>query len=114
MILLYTANNASYNNKPLIDRPTISEIKVEKSMIPVLEIFVFSSLKNDLIATYNTPAIRNLIKATFPKNTPVIIAIIKNGIISGTLIVFIAANIAIPNGVAPEINFEEAIKAHKK
>ena len=45
--------------------------------------------------------IKNLIKEVPPKIIPVVIEINTQGIISGTPAEFIAANIEIPNGVAP-------------
>ena len=100
-MLIYTAIKASYIRTPLIASPTISEIATEKITLPAFPILVFSFFIKDFTSTYIIEAIKNLIKEVPPKIIPVVIEINTQGIISGTPAEFIAANIEIPNGVAP-------------
>lgn len=105
-MLVYAAINASYTNIPLIASPTISEIAVAKIILATFPTFVSSFFMKALIKTYAIEAIKNLVSAVPPKNIVVVIEISTHGIISGTPAEFIAANIAIPKGIAPDANFK--------
>ena len=105
-MLVYAAIKASYTSIPLMASPTISEIAVAKIILATFPTLVFSLLMKAFIKTYSIEAIKNFVSAVPPKNMVVVIEISTHGMISGTPAEFIAANIAIPNGIAPDANFK--------
>ena len=81
---------------------------------PVFPTLVFSFLINDFTATKRVAAIINFSSAVPPKQTPVVTATIRYGMIIGTPTLPSAPTMAIPKGSAPEVILQADTRMQNK